>query len=339
MLRTSKTRTLLSFISLLAVAPASMAQTEPFGLLDFVGQVTSVAPVLPGYFSDITVGDSAWGEIHIDLAAPPRVGPGGELIYTTLDETPRFFLGSRMLRRESVTGPDPLIVTDGLTPGPDTLDYQMPVSYWDGPQMVIGSARFSFLDIDGDAWSSPALEMLPFPLMPNVTAGQSGTLEFLDPNGVLLIRATLSTIELDLSNESRCMPSLNSTGRPGRLTGLGSRVFSDNSFSIFADRLPQGSFGLFITSAMEGHVVNPGGNWGVLCLSGDIGRFFGPGEVQSSGNTGTMQLAVDLTNLPTSSGFTSISAGETRYFQLWHRDSTPQGPSSIFTSSLAVSFQ
>lgn len=340
--RSSLAAVIGSQLFLIGTSPA-FAQVDPYGIFDFEGEVTTLTPGLSGDLADYELGDSVFGQIRIDLTVAPIMGPGGEWQYTADFPYLTLVVGNEIVQRGHGKGPGYLVLVDGQAPNVDSLSYQFTTRYWNGAQIVNGTARFRFEDTGGDAWSTSALEMLPFPLRPDAGLGQSATLEVLDSMGSSVLEATLHIVELDLSNESHCTPILNSTGRPGRLTGLGSRVVADNSFSIFADRLPQDSFGLFITSLTEGFVANPGGQQGNLCLNGMIGRFLAPGQVQSSGSAGTMLLDVDLTQLPTVTGFTSVSAGETRYFQLWHRDAYQFGShvqvTSNFTSSLAISFQ
>ncbi len=322
-----------------SIATGALAQTEPYGIFDISGSVTFVEPSHQGQFAGLNLGDSLWGTPLLDLSSAPAQGAGDSLLYATTN-TPAVFVGDTFIPREIVTSLPPFVITDGTALAPDRIDYEYPVEFWGGPGIgsIQGTARVSFTDTGGDAWSSPLIAGLPFPLLPDLAQDQSATLEVVAATGELVLEAALSTLYLDLSNESRCFSNLNSTFQTGRLTGVGSRVFADNSFSIFADRLPLDSFGLFITSATEGIVQNPGGQNGVLCINGDIGRYLG--QVQSSGSTGTMTLNVDLTSLPTAAGTVSISAGETRYFQLWHRDVTDFGQATNnFTLSLGVLFQ
>lgn len=49
-------------------------------------------------------------------------------------------------------------------------------------------------------------------------------------------------------------------------------------------------------------------------------------------------LTLDLTNVPTPTGSESLMAGETRYFQMWHRDANPT-PTSNFSNGLSILLQ
>ena len=111
-----------------------------------------------------------------------------------------------------------------------------------------------------------------------------------------------------------------------------------NSLTLEAAGLPVGAFGFFITSTLQGFVINPGASDGNLCLEGSIGRYVGPGQIQQADTNGNFSLQVDLTNTPQPGGTVSIQAGETWNFQAWHRDANAMGTTSNFTNGLEVSF-
>ena len=137
-----------------------------------------------------------------------------------------------------------------------------------------------------------------------------------------------------------CNPANNnSTGQPGEISGLGSLVAADNDVTLEASNLPANAFGFFITSQTQNFIQNPGGSEGNLCISGSIGRYVAPGQIQNTGPTGFITLALDLTMTPTPIGSVAIQSGETWNFQAWHRDSGPAGPSSNFTNGLQLDFQ
>ncbi|MFT7167257.1 MAG: hypothetical protein ACI80K_000376 [Paracoccaceae bacterium] len=136
-----------------------------------------------------------------------------------------------------------------------------------------------------------------------------------------------------------CMANANSTALTGRMSAAGSLTVSNNDVTLTASDLPPFGFGFFITSDAEGFVTNPGGSAGNLCLLGAIGRFVGPGQIQNSGSGGEIVLAIDLMQIPAPTGFLSVQAGDTRSFQLWHRDSSSGGtPTSNFTNGLRLIF-
>lgn len=137
-----------------------------------------------------------------------------------------------------------------------------------------------------------------------------------------------------------CAPAVpNATGVPGELVADGSPLVAQNDVTLEASALPLSSFGYFLTSRTQGMLPNPGGSQGTLCLAGSIGRYVGPGQIQNSGTTGGFALALDLTQTPTPTGFTSIGAGETWNFQVWYRDSIGGTATSNFTSAVSIAFQ
>ena len=330
----------VSLAASLALTPAAAAQQDPFALIDFAGSVTYVIAGGSGGVATTNIGDVAYGEIEIDLTVPPTQGAAGELSYALGLPVITGRIGSQALNQDLGSVRLPMTVTDGQAPAADRLDLDINIAFPGGA--APGIARFSFVDAGGDAWSSPRIEDLPSTLVPTASNGQLAKFQILSTAGLLLIEVTLASIDIDLTRESSsiCPPVPNATGFIGRLRGQGSRVASDNQFTLFADRLPQQSFGFFIASASQGYVPNPGGQAGSLCLNGSVGRFVEPGEVQSSGTTGTISLLIDLTQIPSPLGFAPVFAGEMRYFQLWHRDTSPWGgATSNFTDSICVSFQ
>ncbi len=137
-----------------------------------------------------------------------------------------------------------------------------------------------------------------------------------------------------------CGPAVsNSTGSPGTLAASGSALVSQNDVTLVASALPQNSFGFFLASRTAGFVANPGGSQGNLCLASPIGRYVGPGQIQSSGSTGSFSLALDLASTPQPSGAVAIAAGETWHYQSWYRDAVGGVATSNFTDGLAVVYQ
>jgi hypothetical protein len=137
-----------------------------------------------------------------------------------------------------------------------------------------------------------------------------------------------------------CGPAvLNSTGSSGTISGTGSAVVANNDLTLVASNLPLSSFGYFLTSRTQGNVPQPGGSQGVLCLTGNIGRYVGPGQIQNTGAVGSFDLLLDLTQTPTPTGIVSIAVGETWNFQAWHRDAVGGAATSNFTDGYEVLFQ
>ncbi|MDA8988775.1 hypothetical protein N9185_00150 [bacterium] len=160
-------------------------------------------------------------------------------------------------------------------------------------------------------------------------------------DGALLMANALVHSAGDIGpGTSYCDPAAtNSTGVPAELSVSGSSLLAMNDVTLVAQSLPLNSFGFFVVSQMRGFVPNAGGSAGNLCLSGMIGRYVGPGQIQNSGSSGSMSLAIDVTQVPQPTGFVSIASGETWNFQAWFRDSSPGGATSNFTQGVEVTFQ
>lgn len=135
-----------------------------------------------------------------------------------------------------------------------------------------------------------------------------------------------------------CSPVANSTQRTSGIAALGSALVATNDVTLLAYDLPNQAFGFFLASRTQGAVNQPGGSQGVLCLSGAIGRYVGPGQIRNSGTRGLFSLALDLAATPTPTGLVSIASGETWNFQAWHRDNVSGAATSNFTGAVAVQF-
>ncbi|QDV09257.1 hypothetical protein Poly30_48140 [Planctomycetes bacterium Poly30] len=336
---------MLTLLSLLALTPPAFpvsAQTLPqSGRLSVIGEVVWTEPSLP-FNSPFATGVVVSGALGVDLStAPTQVGAQG-LAYDTLPGVNRIDAGFGWLLSSAVTSTlTPLTIVNGVMGQPDSISFEQSLQLTSGLPPGDSRVVLSVIDAQGDAWSSPEIGLLPTRIEASLALGLTATISVIDVSDQLLALIEVDALELDLSGEAGCPGFPNSSGLPGRLLGIGSRAVTDNSFTLSADRLPANTFGFFLVAPSNGFVLNPGGFLGFLCVSGPVGRFVGPGEVQNSGPGGVLSLALDLTNLPTPLGSESIAPGETRYFQAWHRDnpSLPLGFPTNFSSSLAVTFK
>ena len=135
---------------------------------------------------------------------------------------------------------------------------------------------------------------------------------------------------------SICSPGVpNSTGPPGEIRLTGTNHVATGALTIEASSLPPGAFGFFICSRLEGFSPTPGGSQGNLCLGGAIGRYVGPGQVQSATAAGEFTLTIDPAMLVQPNGPVAPTYGESWFFQAWHRDANPTSTSN-FTDAAAV---
>ena len=134
-----------------------------------------------------------------------------------------------------------------------------------------------------------------------------------------------------------CAAVANSTGATGSISATGSILAASNDVTLTGSGLPTGQFGIFVTSAVAGFVPNPAGSNGNLCLAGSLGRFVGPGQILQIDASGEINLPIDLTAIPSGGGTIAVAAGDTRFFQAWHRDGV--GGGSNFTDGLEITFQ
>jgi hypothetical protein len=137
-----------------------------------------------------------------------------------------------------------------------------------------------------------------------------------------------------------CAPAVpNSTGVAASLEALGSSSLVEGDVLLTAADLPPNSYGMFLCSLTTDMVPGYSGSLGTLCLGGAIGMFSRPGEVNKSGGAGTIELALDVTSLPTPTGTVAAASGETWHFQAWYRDRAPAGATTNFTPGVSVTFE
>lgn len=133
-----------------------------------------------------------------------------------------------------------------------------------------------------------------------------------------------------------CGPGVaNSTGLSGGIEASGSSQVALNNLTMRATQLPANQFGFLLTSLDFDFVPQAGGSQGNLCLGGSIVRF--NQQIANSGPGGTITTAVDLNDIP-STPSQQVFAGQTWFFQFWHRDQNP-GLTSNFTDAVYVDFR
>ncbi len=134
-----------------------------------------------------------------------------------------------------------------------------------------------------------------------------------------------------------CGPAVpNSSGAAATIHAVGSLVAEENALTLWAQGLPQSTFGYFLNGTGSDQTPMAGGSAGTLCLSGSIGRYSAPAQIFNSGEAGSGSLMLNLPTTPTPTGSVMAVAGQTWFFQCWFRDSVMM---SNFTNGLRVDFQ
>ncbi len=139
----------------------------------------------------------------------------------------------------------------------------------------------------------------------------------------------------DHLGQNYCGPAVpNSSDEPAEIHACGSDLVADGDLVLRATSLPTDKFGYFLASQTQDFIPNPAGSQGNLCLSGQIGRF--AKAIQSSGPSCTLNLFVDLSNIPPQ--HSAVQPGDTWYFQCWFRDKVGGVPTSNFTDGVEIVF-
>lgn len=132
-------------------------------------------------------------------------------------------------------------------------------------------------------------------------------------------------------------PTPNSTGAFGRLEALGSGVARDDNLTLRASDLPANQTTLFLNALGHGSLPGVSGGAGTLCLGASLSRYLGPDQVRLADQDGEAVLQLDLRRTPSGAALVQVLAGETWYFQAWHRDTAAFGGSHM-TNSISVAF-
>lgn len=172
-----------------------------------------------------------------------------------------------------------------------------------------------------------------------VSLGYCDVFSSVDPGTQFVVYDNLDvSIPTTSIGSNYCTAAANQSGQIGVMSATGSDVATANDVTLMAGQLPLNQFGIFIVSRTQGFIpgVNGTSN-GNLCLSGSIGRYTQPSQIQSSGSTGTFSMMIDTSAVPQGGGTVGIAAGETWNFQAWFREGVGQG--SNFTDGLEITFQ
>lgn len=146
--------------------------------------------------------------------------------------------------------------------------------------------------------------------------------------------ATLTVLPDAVVGTTYCpQPVENHGGLFGKIRGIGSTVLAEDNLSLEAFDLPLNTFAYFIVGTEP--ASSPFAN-DVICIGGDAGRYLGPGQIQSSGQLGRIEVPISTTSIPGNPPAQPV-VGDTFYFQCWHR---AHGVVPVFfTEAVAITFQ
>ena len=95
-----------------------------------------------------------------------------------------------------------------------------------------------------------------------------------------------------------CSPAIaNSTGAPAEILAQGSELLFFSDVTLTVRGLPQNTFAMFFASQTQGYAFPIPGSQGALCVLGLTGRYNRPGQIMSSGSSGTLMFPLDLLSI------------------------------------------
>lgn len=130
----------------------------------------------------------------------------------------------------------------------------------------------------------------------------------------------------------------NSTGLRSRIRTAGSGQAARDNLTLAVDRLPASAAVLFLNARLAATIPNAGGSLGTLCLGSDVSRYVRPGEIRFTGPVGEASLQLRLPETPRGAGLAPVVAGQSFFFQAWHRDLVGGQQESNFTNAVRVDF-
>ncbi|MDF1836628.1 MAG: right-handed parallel beta-helix repeat-containing protein [Planctomycetota bacterium] len=138
-----------------------------------------------------------------------------------------------------------------------------------------------------------------------------------------------------------CSANVNTQGGHASMAASGSVAVIDNNLTLECTDMVPNQFAIFLVGAQPGFVASPGGSSGNLCLGGVIGRFNDLSQIRNTGATSSIDLTLDLGNLPLATGSVPVMPGETWHFEAWYRDGIPSigFVTSNFSDGLSITFE
>ena len=160
-------------------------------------------------------------------------------------------------------------------------------------------------------------------------------------------RINIAQVGFDDGTTTYCNPG---DGNPNNVAtiGVSGTDLSGPDITVDAANVPANVNGYLVVGASNAAVPNPPGAKGTLCVTGGCQGRYGT-DIQSSGSGGTYstdikspQTACGMMGsgdycLPGGCGPANIQAGETWYFQYWHRQ--PMMAPASFSEAICVTFQ
>ena len=303
-------------------------------ILRFEGTVTGAtgSGLVGGPFTGALAGDAY--ELIVGLDTPGFGSFGtGEVLYNIDPETFRFEVGAAIIAAPASSNDACVVGNDVSFPASPSVDY-----IYGGTAVAPGQlVEFLVQDPSGQIFTTNELVQQEGVFVPGPGSGVSisttGTLDGLDLRIDLMEIVARGPVEAAF-----CLGvAPNSTGAAGVLSAVGYDLARINDLALVGSSLPAGQTALLLVGRGSSAPIVLPGSQGVLCIGAPIGRFMG--LVATADSAGRVVFDVDLGAIPSGPTFVPTVAGDTLYFQAWHRDQSPLGATSNLTSGASVTFR
>jgi|GEM_PF-2838960 len=171
-------------------------------------------------------------------------------------------------------------------------------------------------------------QAVPFTGLETGYDGLAGVMDFDGDGDLDMIGGRSMLLNHMMTGAAYCSPPVNSTGDLGRMAATGSASLSRSDLTLHAYDLPPNKTAVVVLGGAAAEI--PVGS-SLLCIQGPHLRY----EVVTTDAAGRIDLAIPAASLGGAYPG-DVSPGESRRFQVWHRDSNPDGFS--FSEALRLSF-
>ncbi len=168
-------------------------------------------------------------------------------------------------------------------------------------------------------------------VVPAGDPNRDGEQDFLSLRYASFPRCLTLASRLRFVGQVACTSTPNSLGKNGLLRVAGSEVAKDERLQLLVSDVPDQALTVLLAGTNSLATPMPGNHAGVLCLGGNIYRYYRLVGVAAGG-----EFSAFLPFQPSTPNLPALIVGQTWYFQAWHSDGPGGGN---FTNSVEVVLQ